>query len=412
MIKTRKTIYYGSKLSENMTETPEGFLLCLNVPIGRTGSQEYLGQELGLEYDKRYEVLRTEEEVFSVAAMASFEGKPFCDEHPSKEVTPENATQYTKGNVRNVRRGSGEQSDLLLADIIVYDKAVIKAIRQGKREVSCGYNCLYEPAGEYQLKQTSIIGNHVALVEKGRAGSRVAIKDESPEKRRGKQMETKSKKSILGRMFGAYAQDATPEELELAVDEIVKACTDEEAAPTEPVKEAPVQEEGEEKSLQARMDRLEAAVGKLVQALVPKKEPNALDTLEAELARKPEEAESADEESVTVEPETVNQEHATADHAAILTQIGALKPIVAQIKDPAERKRTADTLAGILRQSVGVRKPDNNQGYLDLYQASIRHVEQKRKTMDAAEDEQELGRRIAREHNPHYKKEQSGDMSR
>ena len=117
-------------------------------------------------------------------------------------------------------------------------------------------------------------------------------------------METKSKKSILGRMFGAYAQDATPEELELAVDEIVKACTDEEAAPTEPVKEAPVQEEGEEKSLQARMDRLEAAVGKLVQALVPKKEPNALDTLEAELARKPEEAESADEESVTVEPET------------------------------------------------------------------------------------------------------------
>ena len=406
MIKTRKTIYYGSKLSENMTETPEGFLLCLNVPIGRTGSQEYLGQELGLEYDKRYEVLRTEEEVFSVAAMASFEGKPFCDEHPSKEVTPENATQYTKGNVRNVRRGSGEQSDLLLADIIVYDKAVIKAIRQGKREVSCGYNCLYEPAGEYQLKQTSIIGNHVALVEKGRAGSRVAIKDESPEKRRGKQMETKSKKSILGRMFGAYAQDATPEELELAVDEIVKACTDEEAAPTEPVKEAPVQEEGEEKSLQARMDRLEAAVGKLVQALVPKKEPNALDTLEAELARKPEEAESADEESVTVEPETVNQEHATADHAAILTQIGALKPIVAQIKDPAERKRTADTLAGILRQSVGVRKPDNNQGYLDLYQASIRHVEQKRKTMDAAEDEQELGRRIAREHNPHYKKEE------
>lgn len=389
-----------------MTETPEGFLLCLNVPIGRTGSQEYLGQELGMEYGKRYEVLRTEEEVFSVAAMASFEGKPFCDEHPSKEVTPENATQYTKGNVRNVRRGSGEQSDLLLADIIVYDKAVIKAIRQGKREVSCGYNCLYEPAGEYQLKQTSIIGNHVALVEKGRAGSRVAIKDELPEKRREKQMETKSKKRILGRMFGAYAQDATPEELELAVDEIVKACTDEETAPTEPVKETSVQDEGEENSLEARMDRLEAAVGKLVQALAPKEEPNALDTLEAELAEKVEEAESADEESVTVEPETVNQENQTVDHAALLAQIGALKPIVAQIKDPAERKRTADTLAGILRQSAGVGKPADNQGYLDLYQASMQHVEKARKTMDAAGDERELGRKIAREYNPHYKKEE------
>lgn len=114
-METRKTIYYGSKLSENMTETPDGFLLCFNVPIGRTGSQEYLGQEIGLEQGKRYEVLRMEEEVFKIAAMASFEGKPFCDEHPSSMITPENAMQYVKGMVRNVRRGSGEQSDLLLA---------------------------------------------------------------------------------------------------------------------------------------------------------------------------------------------------------------------------------------------------------------------------------------------------------
>ena len=118
-------MYYGSKLSENMTETQEGFLLCKNVPIGRTGTQEYLGQEIGLEYGKRYEVIREEDEVFSDTAMASFEGKPFTDEHPPVEVTPENVGRYMKGIVHDVRRGQGDQSDLLLADIVVYDRRLI-----------------------------------------------------------------------------------------------------------------------------------------------------------------------------------------------------------------------------------------------------------------------------------------------
>ena len=41
-------VFYGSRLSDNMTLTPEGYLICLNVPIARTGSQQYLRSELGL----------------------------------------------------------------------------------------------------------------------------------------------------------------------------------------------------------------------------------------------------------------------------------------------------------------------------------------------------------------------------
>lgn len=396
-------MYYGSKLSENMTETQEGFLLCKNVPIGRTGTQEYLGQEIGLEYGKRYEVIREEDEVFSDTAMASFEGKPFTDEHPPVEVTPENVGRYLKGIVRDVRRGQGEQSDLLLADIVVYDRRVIDAIRTGKREVSCGYNCLYEPAGENQLKQTGIIGNHVALVQKGRAGSRVAIQDAISEKRREKQMGEKSKKFFWGRMVKAFAQDATPEEMEMAVDEMTRACGDEEPAPADPVKENVVQDEEEESSLEARLDRLEAAVGELVKAVTPKEEPNALDQLETELNQKECQTENTDEEAVTVEPEAVNRaENVATDHAALLQQIGTLKPIVAQIKDPAERKRTADTLASILRQGKSAAAPDGNEGYLELYQAGLK---QAGKTADSAQDERELGRAIAKKYNPHYKEE-------
>ncbi len=186
----------------------------------------------------------------------------------------------------------------------------------------------------------------------------------------------------------------------------MKACTDEEAAPKEPVKQTPVADEGAENPLEARLDRLEAMVGKLVEAMTPKEEPDALDALETELTGKPAEAESADEESVTVEPEAVNQENRTMDHAAVLAQIGVLKPIVAQIKDPAERKKTADALAGMLRQSAGVTKPAGNEGYMELYQASMAQAGLAQKAMDAAQDDRELGRKIAREYNPHYKKEE------
>ena len=35
--------YYGTRLSENLSRRePEGYLLCLNVPVARTGVQEYL----------------------------------------------------------------------------------------------------------------------------------------------------------------------------------------------------------------------------------------------------------------------------------------------------------------------------------------------------------------------------------
>ena len=41
--------YYGTRLSENISRRePEGYLLCLNVPVARTGVQEYLPEELGI----------------------------------------------------------------------------------------------------------------------------------------------------------------------------------------------------------------------------------------------------------------------------------------------------------------------------------------------------------------------------
>ena len=32
--------YYGARISPHMTRTPEGYLICHDVPINRTGDQE------------------------------------------------------------------------------------------------------------------------------------------------------------------------------------------------------------------------------------------------------------------------------------------------------------------------------------------------------------------------------------
>lgn len=83
--------YFGSRISANMITTPEGYLVCKNVPVARTGTQQYRGCEFGAdEPNKIYNVTRSEPEVFDKAAVASFEGKPVCDEHPDTDVTPDN----------------------------------------------------------------------------------------------------------------------------------------------------------------------------------------------------------------------------------------------------------------------------------------------------------------------------------
>ena len=63
--------YYGYTISPNQLETGEGFLICKNVPVARTGTMEYLASEIGLPGNDIVTVNRTEEEVFSPAFITS-----------------------------------------------------------------------------------------------------------------------------------------------------------------------------------------------------------------------------------------------------------------------------------------------------------------------------------------------------
>lgn len=175
--------YYGDKISKRIAKTPEGFLICQDVPISRTGYQEYLASEImdnPVNGHKIIPVYRPAEEVFDFRSLASFEGKPVTNEHPEEDVTPDNYTNYACGHVQNVHPGDGKDSNKVLADLYITDPSLINSILNGKREISCGYYAEEKRDSSGKLCQTKIRGNHVAVVNSGRAGSKVCIRDRKP----------------------------------------------------------------------------------------------------------------------------------------------------------------------------------------------------------------------------------------
>lgn len=159
------------KISPHKSKTPEGYLICRDAILGRTGSQEYHKNEIFPDSgdDSIVNVIRDSKEVFSPEAIASFENKPVTCEHPDEDVTPDNYKEYSVGFVRDVHQGTVDGEPVLLGNLIITDADIINDIENGIRtELSCGYTC--DITDEKQPRQVNIRGNHVALCEQGRAG--------------------------------------------------------------------------------------------------------------------------------------------------------------------------------------------------------------------------------------------------
>lgn len=357
--------YYGYTISPNQLETGEGFLICRNVPIARIGTQQYLGEELGLEErDKIFDVMRPEEEVFSEAAIASFEGKPVTNDHPTEWVTPDNAKTYEMGHAQNVRRGVGEFSDFLVADLHIHEAQLIDDIRAGKRQVSCGYDCEYVMDEDGTIKQINIRGNHIAVVDKGRAGAKAAIMDSiHTTAEKAERTQKMSKKSNLLKLFGLAANGKSEEELtRLALD---TADALEEQAEVKEELTAPEQAEVEAKIEDApaavTLEDVSAKLDKLIELLTPKTEPeetevevkedidSAIEKLEAEAT------ETDGEEAKVVAAEEMDAcgKDACKDSALdSATQAHILKTVresVAGITDETQRQMVADAILSAVR---------------------------------------------------------------
>jgi hypothetical protein len=170
------------RLGPMQSLTPEGFLVIRNVPLARTGPQLYSDQEIPIQGDAggRIVIDRDPEEVFRPSTLSSLNGKAVTLDHPDDDVTPENFKALLVGTVINPRRGERVLDNLLLGDLIIYDPAAIKAIRDGDvREVSVGYKADYEETGIGRGRQRNIVCNHLALVQDGRCGPTCRIGDKA-----------------------------------------------------------------------------------------------------------------------------------------------------------------------------------------------------------------------------------------
>jgi uncharacterized protein len=165
--------------------TDEGFLM---VPgrVARTGIQEYLARELGLDGDpmRVVRVYRPPEEVFADASLSTYDASDVTNNHPHALVT---AATY-KGVAVGVVRGPGRQDgDFVVCDLIVKDQKTIDEINSGKCELSAGYTAIYdetpgitEDGQAYDYIQREIRINHVAIVDRARAGANARVFDHNP----------------------------------------------------------------------------------------------------------------------------------------------------------------------------------------------------------------------------------------
>lgn len=159
-------------------KTPNGYLRC-DARITRVGVFEYRTADGGIRRE-----LRLPDEVFRGDSLASFDDVPLTNDHPRERLDAKNTRRYQAGTVRDVRK----DGDHVAARVLITDDAAIADAEAGKSQLSCGYNCDLEhrsgvtfgilgvPDGlTYDAIQRNIVGNHVALVDKARAGASASL---------------------------------------------------------------------------------------------------------------------------------------------------------------------------------------------------------------------------------------------
>lgn len=202
-------------LSENISETPEGYLICRDAAIARAGDLLYSPTETDVESDGTPTVItRSIEDLCTSKTIASFEGKPVTIGHPDgggQFVGPENWQDFAVGIVQNVRQGDGDDVDKLIADLLITDLEAISVVkRKSLRQLSCGYDAKFIETDKNKGIQKNIVGNHVALVQAGRCGSECSIFDSAPTfLEEQKNMSVKDK---VMRAFGKAFDEAMPDD--------------------------------------------------------------------------------------------------------------------------------------------------------------------------------------------------------
>lgn len=164
-----------AKISQ-VERTPQGFLRA-PAHLTRTGVFKYRRADGSV-----FKELRLPEEVFNEASLKTLRGVPVTIEHPPEMLNADNVKKYMRGYTSD---STERDEDMVKTTMTITDAEAIQQVEAGKQQVSCGYLCELEmkpgvyDGEEYDAIQRGIVYNHVAVVDRGRAGPSVKIRLDS-----------------------------------------------------------------------------------------------------------------------------------------------------------------------------------------------------------------------------------------
>lgn len=128
-------------------------------------------------------VFRPESAVSDPEAIASFQDVPLINDHvmlSGFQGDQENTAPEDYGTSGHLTSNVYYEAPWMRGDIKVFSRSMQRALAKGKKDLSLGYDCDFEEkpgvwnGQSYEVVQTNLRGNHIALVHEGRVpGARV-----------------------------------------------------------------------------------------------------------------------------------------------------------------------------------------------------------------------------------------------
>ena len=244
--------------------------------------------------------LRLPQEVFRTDLLAMYAGLPVTVGHPDQLLDASTTRSHQSGSVAGPPR---RETDLLVADLLITDLAAIEQIQRGVRQISVGYDCQIEATPgiwfgiPYDAVQRNIVPNHIAIVDRGRAGPECALRLDQGDIMIELVIDGNSvtvSPEMEGAVLSALGLDPAnpPKSLELTMGAEGQPTMDKAAAP------APAAKADSMDALQARID-----------------------SLAAQLAAKPDESRIREAVKARIKLESVAEQHAVKFDSAMSDDI-------------------------------------------------------------------------------------------
>lgn len=238
---------------------PNGWLRA-SAALTRTGVFSYRNEDGSVRRE-----LRPPQEVFRADLMPLYAGLPLTVGHPDVFLDVLTTRAHQVGSISSPRR----EADKLVADLLITDLPAIEQVQRGVRQISVGYEAELDPTpgvwmGQpYDAVQRRITPNHIAIVASGRAGPECAIRLDQGDTMLELTIDGNSvtmSPEMFASVLSALGMDPAnpPQTLELCYgpqDPAAAPTMDKAPAPAAP---APAAKADSLDALQARLDSLQA----------------------------------------------------------------------------------------------------------------------------------------------------------